>query len=224
MPLPLPPTAAPSRATHPLESATGRTRCAAGPASATGRTRCARRALFRTADPSGRNTSPSTIVPVVLGDVVRPGLRVNPVFSYGQCSRWVSKQLIAPRGTNEKHDVTYSASPGTSLPGLLWSQVFGVPVLWYFAFAERGVGPGARSYGGPRDPSQTLGSVAPSSPSCSHAHHSASVPAAEVWVEYTRNATALADQLRTIPRDDHANLGEGRTGRIRGVRGMVLPA
>jgi hypothetical protein len=29
-------------------------------------------------------------------------------------------------------------------------------------------------------------------------------PPAEVWVEYTRNATALADQLRTIPRDDHA--------------------
>ncbi|MCU1519519.1 MAG: relaxase, partial [Pseudarthrobacter sp.] len=29
-------------------------------------------------------------------------------------------------------------------------------------------------------------------------------PAADVWVEYTRNATALADQLRTIPRDDHA--------------------
>lgn len=27
---------------------------------------------------------------------------------------------------------------------------------------------------------------------------------ADVWVEYTRNATALADQLRTIPRDDHA--------------------
>ncbi len=30
------------------------------------------------------------------------------------------------------------------------------------------------------------------------------VPSADVWVEYTRNATALADQLRTIPRDDHA--------------------
>ena len=29
-------------------------------------------------------------------------------------------------------------------------------------------------------------------------------PPAEAWVEYTRNATALADQLRTIPRDDHA--------------------
>ena len=29
-------------------------------------------------------------------------------------------------------------------------------------------------------------------------------PPAEVWVEYTRNATALADQLRSIPRDDHA--------------------
>lgn len=29
-------------------------------------------------------------------------------------------------------------------------------------------------------------------------------PSADVWVEYTRNATALADQLRTIPRDDHA--------------------
>jgi hypothetical protein len=29
-------------------------------------------------------------------------------------------------------------------------------------------------------------------------------PPAEMWVEYTRNATALADQLRTIPRDDHA--------------------
>jgi hypothetical protein len=29
-------------------------------------------------------------------------------------------------------------------------------------------------------------------------------PPAEGWVEYTRNATALADQLRTIPRDDHA--------------------
>jgi hypothetical protein len=25
-----------------------------------------------------------------------------------------------------------------------------------------------------------------------------------MWVEYTRNATALANQLRTIPRDDHA--------------------
>ncbi len=31
-----------------------------------------------------------------------------------------------------------------------------------------------------------------------------STPSADVWVEYTRNATALADQLRTIPRDDHA--------------------
>ena len=30
------------------------------------------------------------------------------------------------------------------------------------------------------------------------------IPPAEMWVEYTRNATALADQLRTIPRDDHA--------------------
>jgi hypothetical protein len=29
-------------------------------------------------------------------------------------------------------------------------------------------------------------------------------PPAEMWVEYTRGATALADQLRTIPRDDHA--------------------
>ncbi|BAS18657.1 hypothetical protein AHiyo8_pI69610 (plasmid) [Arthrobacter sp. Hiyo8] len=29
-------------------------------------------------------------------------------------------------------------------------------------------------------------------------------PPAEAWVEYTRNAAALADQLRTIPRDDHA--------------------
>jgi hypothetical protein len=29
-------------------------------------------------------------------------------------------------------------------------------------------------------------------------------PSADVWVEYTRNATALSDQLRTIPRDDHA--------------------
>jgi len=29
-------------------------------------------------------------------------------------------------------------------------------------------------------------------------------PPAEAWVQYTRNATALADQLRTIPRDDHA--------------------
>ncbi|TLM83649.1 relaxase [Pseudarthrobacter sp. NamE2] len=29
-------------------------------------------------------------------------------------------------------------------------------------------------------------------------------PSADAWVEYTRNATALADQLRTIPRDDHA--------------------
>jgi hypothetical protein len=29
-------------------------------------------------------------------------------------------------------------------------------------------------------------------------------PSAEMWVEYTRNAAALADQLRTIPRDDHA--------------------
>ena len=29
-------------------------------------------------------------------------------------------------------------------------------------------------------------------------------PPAEMWVEYTRNATALADQLRTLPRDDHA--------------------
>lgn len=31
-----------------------------------------------------------------------------------------------------------------------------------------------------------------------------STPPAEMWVEYTRNAAALADQLRTIPRDDHA--------------------
>ena len=29
-------------------------------------------------------------------------------------------------------------------------------------------------------------------------------PPAQVWVEYTRNATALAEQLRSIPRDDHA--------------------
>ncbi|MDF9750282.1 hypothetical protein M2428_001733 [Arthrobacter sp. ES3-54] len=29
-------------------------------------------------------------------------------------------------------------------------------------------------------------------------------PPAEMWVEYTRNATALVEQLRTIPRDDHA--------------------
>ncbi len=29
-------------------------------------------------------------------------------------------------------------------------------------------------------------------------------PPAEAWVEYTRNAAALADQLRSIPRDDHA--------------------
>lgn len=29
-------------------------------------------------------------------------------------------------------------------------------------------------------------------------------PPAEMWVEYTRNAAALAEQLRTIPRDDHA--------------------
>jgi hypothetical protein len=29
-------------------------------------------------------------------------------------------------------------------------------------------------------------------------------PPAEAWVEYTRNATALSDQLRTIPREDHA--------------------
>ena len=30
------------------------------------------------------------------------------------------------------------------------------------------------------------------------------MPPAEMWVAYTRNATALADQLRAIPRDDHA--------------------
>ncbi|SEJ78526.1 Relaxase/Mobilisation nuclease domain-containing protein [Arthrobacter sp. yr096] len=29
-------------------------------------------------------------------------------------------------------------------------------------------------------------------------------PPPQVWVEYTRNATALAEQLRSIPRDDHA--------------------
>ncbi|MDE8670877.1 relaxase/mobilization nuclease domain-containing protein [Pseudarthrobacter sp. H3Y2-7] len=29
-------------------------------------------------------------------------------------------------------------------------------------------------------------------------------PSADAWVQYTRNVTALADQLRTIPRDDHA--------------------
>ncbi|MEV8150151.1 relaxase/mobilization nuclease domain-containing protein [Arthrobacter sp. NPDC080073] len=29
-------------------------------------------------------------------------------------------------------------------------------------------------------------------------------PPADAWVQYTRNAAALADQLRTIPRDDHA--------------------
>jgi hypothetical protein len=34
--------------------------------------------------------------------------------------------------------------------------------------------------------------------------YSVAEPPAEMWVEYTRNATALADQLRTIPRDDHA--------------------
>lgn len=29
-------------------------------------------------------------------------------------------------------------------------------------------------------------------------------PDPQLWVDYTRNATALADQLRSIPRDDHA--------------------
>jgi hypothetical protein len=29
-------------------------------------------------------------------------------------------------------------------------------------------------------------------------------PPAQAWVDYTRNATALADQLRSVPRDDHA--------------------
>jgi hypothetical protein len=29
-------------------------------------------------------------------------------------------------------------------------------------------------------------------------------PPAEAWVEYTRNATALVEQLRALPRDDHA--------------------
>jgi hypothetical protein len=29
-------------------------------------------------------------------------------------------------------------------------------------------------------------------------------PPAEMWVEYTRNATALVEQLRALPRDDHA--------------------
>lgn len=29
-------------------------------------------------------------------------------------------------------------------------------------------------------------------------------PSADLWVEYTRNATALADELRSVPRDDHA--------------------
>ena len=29
-------------------------------------------------------------------------------------------------------------------------------------------------------------------------------PLAQAWVDYTRNASALADRLRTIPRDDHA--------------------
>lgn len=29
-------------------------------------------------------------------------------------------------------------------------------------------------------------------------------PPAEMWVEYTRNATALVEQLRAVPRDDHA--------------------
>jgi hypothetical protein len=29
-------------------------------------------------------------------------------------------------------------------------------------------------------------------------------PPAEMWVEYTRNATALVEQLRILPRDDHA--------------------
>jgi hypothetical protein len=29
-------------------------------------------------------------------------------------------------------------------------------------------------------------------------------PPAQAWVEYTRNATELADQLRSLPRDDHA--------------------
>lgn len=29
-------------------------------------------------------------------------------------------------------------------------------------------------------------------------------PAAQLWVDYTRNATELADRLRNIPRDDHA--------------------
>lgn len=30
------------------------------------------------------------------------------------------------------------------------------------------------------------------------------VPPAEMWVEYTRNATALVEQLRALPHDDHA--------------------
>ncbi|MEW1808340.1 hypothetical protein [Pseudarthrobacter sp. NPDC080039] len=30
------------------------------------------------------------------------------------------------------------------------------------------------------------------------------IPPAEMWVEYTRNASALVEQLRTLPRDDHA--------------------
>ncbi|AUI50586.1 relaxase/mobilization nuclease domain-containing protein [Arthrobacter crystallopoietes] len=30
------------------------------------------------------------------------------------------------------------------------------------------------------------------------------VPPAQAWVDYTRNATTLADRLRAIPRDDHA--------------------
>lgn len=29
-------------------------------------------------------------------------------------------------------------------------------------------------------------------------------PAPQLWVDYTRNATELADRLRTVPRDDHA--------------------
>ncbi|QQQ64321.1 relaxase/mobilization nuclease domain-containing protein [Paenarthrobacter ureafaciens] len=41
-------------------------------------------------------------------------------------------------------------------------------------------------------------------PTVSRTRPENATPPAQAWVDYTRNATALANQLRTIPRDDHA--------------------
>jgi hypothetical protein len=48
-------------------------------------------------------------------------------------------------------------------------------------------------------------------------------PSPLVWVQYTRNATALAEQLRSIPLHDKATWAKSRTGRFRCICCMVPP-